>query len=381
MVEEKNRQLQQYNTIKLNELNKWKQNEMKFTNNLYEQNLAKIGEAHLAAEQENIVSAEIREKNRQNQMNSKQRGVAAMQKNLKKNADAAEMKEKQNRKRINAKRCNIFVNTCAETTGSGRRQLAAASKEKQPIKIDENLNKLSESVVEIVDISTDTNDDSSLSSSLEIQSIADKLSKTLPLVYTNDSTNYKLVADDVNLPKRSEYNPQEFVAVNDSTTIPPNNSNNDEELPFTQISQFLSNRRKLSTIDSMTLIPPVSTDQQHTTVNKPQQKFVHILPKKKLSPPKCQTIKSREYIPKFSKRSSIFKPTTVVSSSEPTIPSSMPKVKFYDHPNRFTKEYHPTPNIVQRIEGNNAYEETAIDAATNETKFDDLKLEYLNELK
>lgn len=394
--DEKNRQMQQYNATKSNELRTWKQNQIKQTQTLYETNLAKIGDAHLAARNEIAVDAKIVEKKRQNAIVAKRRGINAM---TKLHAQTART----------GQRGNVFVRTAAGTKVDAVGTTATQSAAQRDRQNDEPAGKLSQTVTEFVEISSD---DDELSSSMEIHATAAKVSNTLPLVYTNQPNPYTLATD--NLPPTESsssscaivsqtndgtaatYNPQQF-AVNDSAdcVIEQPEQSCERELPFTQISQFLSSRRKESTVTSdvrMTdgsvggsslLKPPPPPPVVKPVNHRPTTHVRQVVSRSKPMPPRrTSPVKpnARQYVPLFGQAATIKSTITADSSANILRPESTQRVKFYDHANRFAKEYRPAPNIVQRIERDpNAA--TAADVAVEETKFDDLKLEYLNELK
>lgn len=346
------RQLDKLNSIKQDELTNWRQKQTDKAERDYRAGLARVGEAHLMAEHENEIRRKVEEQKRRNHKLALRRGQLAHQ----------------------------------QMKGKGTSKTAGAAAAKKDVVKEKR-------VVTIATTVADYDSDSSVSSSSSASSVCSvilvedksekekrKISKSPRKKSQTPSPKRSPRQPKHHSPPTRDYDPSRFDSMNSGTDV-STSSPLFEPRTITRISEMLGKKdkktsRPLATIEkSPTLIkktykltspmkiakspmkkPILRT--QTLPYTKPSGMKVMIkakFPTKKnvKTPTKATTLERKHYVPEFVKK----KPTATVTSGALADPS---KVKFYDHANRFSKEYAGNIDLVEEVDKNaplNAWQE------------------------
>lgn len=436
--DEKQHQLHRIQQIKVNELKSWNERNAKKCHEEYRKCLSHVGDAHLAAKKENELSKQLKEQQIKNRKLATKRGNEALQKlrsTQKHSATKSVTPNKENATATVATQVNDSINSNDSpqqlaTVGNPNGTLKSPPKT-LPKHVDIAYLSLSSSdedemfvenhqfrptVSSVVNISSED----SLSSGLEEAIKSSKYTTNIGNVLFDKSSK---------MPSFSgAYNPDDFTADTSSKSYSIVNS-----VPFTTASDFINKYRNVSNertvvtshrptveltttkpvIETVPPIPKPSTAPIKSCLR--QSSSANVLPKSSkvstttVAPkPKPKIIKKNlpssstktsnplvlpksQYVPMFNKPSStklsiegqsIGQSVPSSATTNPIIPVSQKssKVQFYDHINRFSKEYEAPSDIVQRIESSHD-QPTAMEAAKLEEQFEAAEADKLLHLK
>lgn len=320
---EEKRQLDKVNEVKRNEMLNWRQKQIGQKGKDYKSCLEQVGEAHLAAEHENMRQRRIEKQKEKNRTLALKRGKLAAQKI----------------------RGELKLNKC------------------KPIKVPEKR-------VNIKPMATEAKDDSDVSISSEtssdrsvifVESEKDATSK--PSTHSSwaqmskrSPLNVKL-SDEIN-----DYDPTKFTSTNSSTTTDISLTDSpicDSPPVISRVSKLL---QKSNSTD-----PRISKTYKLTkSPNKSSQKWLSTPPQKEQQiHKKITTISSRlkksrdespvktgsemrQFVPEFVRNKSL-PSTNRVGQLNQVSNALRQKVNFYDHSNRFTKQYESAINLEENV--------------------------------
>ena len=379
--EQKQQQRQTFEQTKKNELKSWKERHVRKTEQQYKDCLNNIGAAHLATVEENELMKKVKAQQIKNRRIAEKRGREAL-------AKVQQNKCDKNRKASTTKKNDNFdgITKCTKTT---------------PV---------------ILNISSDSHS----SSSIEVPKTNRNVTKSLPLAYSREvismdddiisisSSLLSLTPDDEQPP---QYNAMNYEA---ETSVESN-------APFTQVSDLLKQlkrneysqgknirqadtpredkdvRNETIAKNNTEIIDKVAASSRHSTTiptSPPKPSTTTKPPQKTPTKPKVVRHKSKStthlkpipkkhnFIPQFSKVSSSKLPS--VATTDPTSLAkpveTQSKVQFYDHSNRFSKEYEACDNIVQK-EVPDPHQPNAMEAAIEESHKEAEHVAYQEELK
>lgn len=376
----------------------------------YESCLFQVGDAHIAAARENEFAKKLKQQKVRNDILAKRRGREAMQRAK----QTRKGSPKKNVRHPRSKSVSIQVDNLKKDVSNSLPSTSKHINVSSPIDLSSSQNEekeendgnrkqsqIAESHMEYVNISSE-----SLSSSLELIATDSKLSKVLPLAYektsSSENSNPKTtMKEDKNQQKvGTVYNPDNFKA-NDTSE---NSLSNEGELPFTQVSDFLNKRRlaqnnaiisrEPEVTKTLNREPSIELISKSEEIKEDNKTAKSVSPAKKISSQnqsrspikknRPQSLGAKKKLTKPTYVPMFYRPSTsAISSSKPTkssIKDDEQKVQFYDHANRYSKEYEPSADLIKKISPK-SNERNATEAAREEIKFEELRLERAKELQ
>lgn len=328
---EEKRQLDKVNEVKRNEMLNWRQKQIGQKDKDYKSCIEQVGEAHLAAERENVRQRRIEEQKEKNRKLALKRGKLAAQK------IKGELK----------------LNKC------------------KPIKIPEKRINIKSMTTEAKDdsdvsISSETSSDSSV---IFINAEKDAISKTTTGTWAKMSKKSPLNAND--------YDPTKFTSINSSTTTDISLTDSpicDSPPVISKVSKLLqksnSSDPRISKTYKLTKSPTKSSQNRFSTPPQKEQKIKAKITaissrwKKSCEKSPDQTgLEKKQFVPEFVRNKSV-PPTNHVGQFNQVSNALRQKVNFYDHSNRFSKQYESAislEKIVHEIVPPTAWEEAQHD--------------------
>lgn len=374
--EEEKRRLDNFNRMKRDELLKWRQKQVGSLELDYKKCLEQVGEAHRAADRENAKQQLIEEQKEKNRKMALKRGKIAAEK-IKENKSkpkAANPSESCKGKQvvIVSKKVDISPDTTSCSTTSS---------------------------------SSTSSSDSSVCSVILVEKKKKPDTKTNNELYT-PSISPKRSSMARSPAKKSAYNPLRFASANNSsaTDVSLTDSPMSDPPPLiTKVSELLG--RKTGTKSSISLrssphvaktykldkSPVTSRITTKKTVQKPQINTVSSRLSRVIKTPTKTSGKSplkvlperKHFVPEFVKLKS--STSTSRNSAVQTVPQHSSKVQFYDHANRFSRQYDGNIDLhehVQNIVPLNAWEEAQRDVQLDEIKRHELlTMKYVSEIQ
>lgn len=330
--EEEARQLEIINRIQKDELFKWRQKQINNTEEQYSKCLEEIGQAHLAAERENAKEKQFELQKAKNRQMALKRGKIAEEK----------LKEEKNMK---------------PTKG------VVTIKPKKVVMVAPKIDRSPESTS---DTSTSSSSDSSVCSVIQLDK-KKKTEKDVKTVYPYKITPKKSSAKSP--AKTSIYNPMRYASGNSSaaTDVSLTDSPSLSDTPplITKVSELLGKKPTTKSNASLRSSPhiaktykldksPVSLRNIPKKVSqKPQLNAVSSRLSRVIKTPTKATGKSpmktlpdrKHYVPEFVKS----KESSKQEESANITPTRTSKVRFYDHANRYWKEYDGHVDLIERV--------------------------------
>lgn len=353
---EEKRQLDKVNKLKEKELQNWRQKQIGQIDKNYKTCLEHVGDAHLAAERENEMQRKFDEQKEKNRKLAQRRGKLAAQQ-LKGTTNMATTT-------INDKKSKIVPNIQSTTSFSDSDTSTSSTIS-------------SESSVCSVVLAKPKNSSANLKSKVSPAKIKSKVS---PTKFKSNTLPKKSPAKVKWSSKSPEYDPTKFASFNSSSATDISLMDsliNDSPPVITKVSEMLRKSDPLNPRIAKTYKLSNSPSKQSQSISKLSRKPLKPEVKTKLT-----TISS--HINKTpSKRSKSCERSSTISERKPYVPefikikdsnlgSAMPKmhpsnalrqkVQFYDHSNRFSKEYDGTMDLEQKeqeIIPPNAWQEAA----------------------
>lgn len=332
---EEKRQLEKVNEVKRNEMFNWRQKQIGQKDKDYKSCLKQVGEAHLAAEHENMKQHRIEEQKEKNRKLALKRGKLAAQK------IKGELK----------------LNEC------------------KPIKLPEKRSKKP--------ITTEAKDDSDFSISSETST-----DSSVIFVVSKEGAISKSTTDGswAKMPKRSpsnvkwsndiiDYDPTKFTSINSSTTTDISLTDSpicDSPPIISKVSKLLQKSNPSN--------PRISKTYKITKSPKKSPQIRFSTPPEKEKTTKITTISSRlkksrdetlgktelekkQFVPEFVRNKSVSS-TNRIGKLDQVSNALRQKVNFYDHSNRFSKQYESAISLEENVHENvppNAWEEAEND--------------------
>lgn len=333
---EEKRQLDKVNEVKRNEMLNWRQKQIGQKDKDYKSCLEQVGKAHLAAERENMRQLRIEEQKEKNRKLALKRGKLAAQK----------MKGE------------LKLNKC------------------KPIKVPEKR-------VNIKSMATGVKDDSNMSISSEtssdisvilVESKKDVISKP-----TTDSWDRIPKKSPLNVKwshEISDYDPTRFTSINSSTTTDISLTDSpicDSPPVISKVSKLLqksnSSDPRISKTYKLTKSPNKSSQNRFSTPPQKEQKFKTKITtissrfKKSCDESSGQTdSEKKQFVPEFVRNKSV-PSTNRIGQLNQVSNALRQKVNFYDHFNRFSKQYESAISLEKNVHENvpsNAWEEAEL---------------------
>lgn len=344
--EEENRQLDKLNRIKQSELLNWRQKQINLAQNKLEACMAHIGEAHTAAEQENQKQRIIDEQREKNRKLALQRGKAAAEK-------------------LNANKID-------------KTKMSNCKVGKKPIAVTKKIECLPDSDSSVSSISTSSSSGSSVCSAILV-----KCKRTsdsgLKKTKTNSTESIKPSKVKFATTMKSDHGSTKFISKNDgrisdlSLTQSPLSDSTPKKI--TKISDQIANSEisfefKRAPSPSKPLV--AKTYQLAKSPNMETKRLSQKMPSRIIATAPSSNI-SRSA--KFSLKSTVKTPINRVQDKKHFVPEfvtsksaaalSKPisldqKVVFYDHANRFSKQYDSSIDLIEEtreFEPLNAWQE------------------------
>lgn len=361
---EEQRQIEAINRIKKDELIKWREKQLGNVERDYQKHLDQIGSAHIAAVEENVKQKQFEEQKEKNRRLALKRGKIAAQK----------LKDEKMKPTKEVKQVNKM----------------------KPTKPEKRV-----TIIKAIESSPDTSNSSSMSSSSSSPSSSDSsviivTKKKKPEISVKTTTAaaskqpvaapQKATAVKPKSPvQKKEYNPQRFTSTNNSTTdISLSDSPICDRPPFiTKVSDLLDRKPALKPIirSSPHIAKTYKLDKSpipiRTTPKKtPQKQPINTVssrlsraiqaPSKTSGKSPMKVLPERKhFVPEFVKSQT----TSTITRNDSMTPQRRSRVQFYDHSNRFSREYcgnidlEETPQVVPPNAWDAAEKEIALDEA------------------
>ncbi|XP_031625721.1 titin homolog isoform X2 [Contarinia nasturtii] len=361
---EEQRQIENINRIKRDELLNWRQKQTGIVVKNYEKCLEQIGEAHLNAARENAKERQFEEQKVKNRKLACKRGKMAAQK----------LKEEQA-----LKSAKPTVNRV---------------KQKQVVTISKAIQSSPES---------DTSTTSTSSSTSTDASVIFVETKKKPEVKVNIPTKMPLSPKrsvKMKSPARTEYNPSRYASANNSTATDisfTDSPMSDAPPLITKVSDLLGKKSsiKATSLRSSPHIaktykldksPVTCRNITRKTTQKPQINTVSSRLSRVIKTPSKSSGKSpikvlperKHFVPEFVKAKASSK-TTTANASIQTAPQRTSKVQFYDHANKFSRQYDGSIDVIERVQ--NVIPLSAWEEAKKDSEADIIKRSELMNMK
>lgn len=352
------------NRIKRDELLKWRQKQVGQLELDYEKSLKQVGEAHRAAERENAKQHLIDEQKEKNRQMALKRGKIAAQKIKDNGKPKPNETNKQKQVRI-AKKMESSPESMSSDTSS-------TSTSSSPSSSDSSV-----SSVILVEKKKTTN----IKAKDEIP-IKMQISPKRPSTAAKSSV------------KKNQYNPLRFASANNSTATDISITDSPMSDPppmITKVSELLGRKtgKSYTALQSSSHIAktyklnksPVTsrTTAKRSIQTKPQINTVSTRLSRVIKTPTKSSGKSplkvlperKHFVPEFVKPKPAMKTAFRSDSAVQTMPQHSSTVQFYDHANRFTRQYEGNIDLhehVQNITPLNAWDEAKLDIEADKMK-------------
>lgn len=356
---EEQRQLDKINRIMKDEMLNWRQKQIAATEKDYKHCLDHIGDAHAAAEYENAKQQKIDEQREKNRRLALKRGKIAMDK-LKSESN---MKQTKSNKSIKEKKVIDHSKKVIDSPDSSSSSSSSTT-------------------------SPSSSSDCSVASVIEKKKKPEIKAKIAPISSKSSVSPRSSKSKIKSNVRIMDYNPMKYASANSSpaTDVSLSDVPLDESPPFiTKISDLLG-RKPLKPLRSSPYIAKTyklekSPVQMRNTPKKagqkPQINSVSTRLSRTIQTPTKTSGKSpmkmlperKHFVPEFVKQ----KPSIQLKkdSSIQTTPQFSSKVQFYDHANKFAKQYSSSIDVEERILNIlplNAWEEAKKDAESDKLK-------------
>jgi hypothetical protein len=316
------------------ELKSWKEKHVRKFKEHYKERLKAIGEAHLNAEQEKCEDKLAQTRMVAQNLIARRRGKSA----------ALKQKDFHQFKTIPKLRVQTPSSPCKNAATQANLSIQAE------IPVHDVPAPGSSAPAKVVNVSTDEDSDSGSNerSLINFMPTRTHVAGEKPLTTGYDAANYA-----------------EDTTTSESITAP--NDILDSRQPFTQVSDFLKKRQLQRKFDNLQDIDPHQFEKSletsplklTTTKSSISTETYQSRPILKTNTTTCSANTKLTSKSSLKGKENVSQKTTISSAS--TTSSSLPKVKYYDHNNKFAKEYEMPGNIVVRNERladeKNAYEE------------------------
>lgn len=402
VAREKHQQLRNIEEIKYKELLSWKEQHVNSTMNDYYYCLSNIGDAHVAAERENQLTQQLDEQQQANRKIAVLRGRKALQKERLKNTKKNIIKRKP-KATVPKVVINVPPQVLPEETND---EILWEDDNRQHSDSDDEFTARNAEFVR-----------RSLSRSPEISKNANEPAdkqKTVNVV------RFSQVSDLIEERRRARNVCDQILENRLDTTEPENTSRSilrsSAKSPQDKSSTTPKSPKQIKLPDQITKKSPVTTrgfmtrSSQSFRTEKINSENLKIYPQrsivtntkkvntpKKVNPPKVVTNRvtkpkklvtttppqRREFVPRFTKNPNdipgILKNKTISVIPETATTETPEKVQFYDHFNRYGKEYDARPGMVQRESDKPSV--SANEAAKIQNEMDAVRFQQLLELK
>lgn len=364
---EEQRQIDHINRIKKDELIKWREKQLGILELDYKKHLDEIGSAHIAAVVENAKQKQFEEQKEKNRRLALKRGKIAAQK-----LKDEKMKPTKEVKRVN---------------------------QVKPVKPEKKVTilKAIESSPETSSSSTSSSSSSPSSSESSVIIVEKKKKPEINVKITASKqpaiSPKKATATKSKSPVQNrEYNPQRFASTNNSisTDVSLSDSPICDRPPFiTKVSDMLDTKQapkpiirssphiaktyKLDKSPILTRTTPKKTPQKQSinTVSSRLSRAIQAPSKTSGKSPMKVLPERKHFVPEFVKSQT----TSTITRNDSINPQRRSRVQFYDHSNKFAREYCGNIDLEETAENVvplNAWEEAKRDVALDEVKRNEL---------
>lgn len=343
---EEQRQLERINRIKQDELINWRQKQLKTTEKDYKHCLSQIGQAHLAAERENVKQRQIDEQHQKNRQIALKRGKLA--------ADKIKADSK--------------MKSTAPTRPVKAKAVVDHSKKVAFQTLPETLSSSDSSSTTTTPTSSSSN--SSTPSVIHVEPKKKpemKIKAIVPVPSIKSSTSQK--AANKSPIKLREYNPSRYASENNSSATDVSMSDSpmmDTPPLITKVSDLLGKKSPKSNglrsspyiaktykldktpVSSRHPVKKPTTKPQINSVSSRLSRAIQTPTKSSGKSPVKMLPERKHFVPEFVKT----KPKemgTKKDTSVQTIPKTSSKVQFYDHANKFLSEYESNLDLEERL--------------------------------
>lgn len=341
---EEQRQLERINRIKQDELLNWRQKQINNTEKDYKHCLSQFGQAHLAAERENVKQRQINEQHQKNRQIALKRGKLAAEK-IKSDSN---MKSSTQTRAVKAKTVIDHSKKVAFQTPETSSSSDSSSATTTPTSSSSNSSTPSVILVE-----------TKKKPEMKVKKIVPVPSKSVISQKANKSPL-----------KIREYNPMHYTSANNSSATDvsmTDNSMSDTPPLITKVSDLLGKKStKPNGLRSSPYIaktykldqsPVSSRNPVKRPIAKPQINSVSSRLSRTIQTPTKSSGKSpikmlperKHFVPEFVKTKPKEKIDTKKDTSVQTTPQTSSKVQFYDHANKFSSEYESNLDLEERL--------------------------------
>lgn len=342
---EEQRQVDRINQIKQDELHNWRQKQIKSTEKDYEHCLRQFGQAHSAAERENVKQRQIDEQHQKNRQIALKRGKLAAEK-LKTSSNM--MKSSAQTKAIKAKppidHSKKVAFQSPETSSSSDTSSSSSSATTTP-------SSSNHSTPSVILVETTKSPGMKVKPIVPVPIVSPKANKSPikireynPLRYAS-SANNSSATDDISMTDSPMSDPPpKITKISDLLGKKPTKPNGLRSSPHIAKTYKLEK----SPVSSRSPVKRSNTKPQINLVSSRLSRTIQT-PTKSSGKSSVKVLPERKhFVPEFTKAKSK-ELATRKDTSVQTTPKTSSTVKFYDHANKFSREYEGNLDLEERL--------------------------------